>query len=150
MAPIICKKRAINGRLCSYNPCHRSIRMTSLDIGIHIGGAVTALVLGGVVLTMPKGTPRHKLMGRIWVTLMVVVALGSFRIRGLGEAYGFSWIHILSVNTLIWMTFSIIMIRHGRRRAHFIAMIGCYIGILVAGIFTLDPDRRIGAFLFGG
>ena len=33
-------------------------------IGIHIVAAVSAMGLGIAVLAMPKGTPRHKLMGR--------------------------------------------------------------------------------------
>ncbi len=118
-------------------------------IALHIVAAVSALCLGTVVLASPKGTPRHKLMGRIWVTLMVFVAVGSFSIRSLDHAGGLSWIHLLSVLTLISLVYAIIMIRRGNRRAHFSAMLGSFIGILVAGIFTLNPGRIIGSFFFG-
>lgn len=119
-------------------------------IGFHIGAALSALILGIVVLSSPKGTKRHKLLGRIWVVVMSVVAVGSFSIRGLGEDGGMSWIHGLSIFTLIAMVYSIYMIRRGNRRAHFSAMIGCLIGVIVAGLFTLDTDRIIGGFFFGG
>ena len=119
-------------------------------IGIHIVAALSALTLGIVVLSLPKGTKRHKLLGRIWVVVMSVVAIGSFSIRGLGEHGGLSWIHGLSIFTLIAMVYSIYMIRKGNRRAHFSAMIGSFIGVIVAGLFTLDPDRIIGGFFFGG
>ncbi len=119
-------------------------------IGIHIAAAVSALILGIVVLSSSKGTKRHKLLGRIWVVVMSVVAVGSFSIRDLGDGGGMSWIHGLSVITLISMVYAIYMIRRGNRRAHFSAMIGCFIGIIVAGLFTLNPNRIIGGFFFGG
>lgn len=118
-------------------------------IGIHIVAAVSAMGLGIAVLAMPKGTPRHKLMGRTWVVLMAVVAIGSFSIKTL-DGDSFSPIHVLSVITLVSMTYSIYMIRRGNRRAHVAAMIGCFIGAVVAGAFTLHPDRIIGGFFFGG
>lgn len=124
--------------------------MTPLDIGIHIAGAICALLLGIAVLSMPKGTPRHKLIGRTWVVLMTIVALGSFRLHGISAEGGFSGIHLLSTFTLISMAYAIFMIRRGHRRRHFMAMIGCFVGLIVAGIFTLDSDRIIGNFFFGG
>ena len=122
----------------------------TLMIALHIVAAVSSLILGIVVLSMPKGTPLHKLLGRIWVTIMAFVAAGSFSIRGLGEDGGLSWIHLLSAITLVSLVYAVIMIRRGNRRAHFSAMIGSFIGVQVAGIFTLAPDRIIGSFLFGG
>ncbi len=122
----------------------------TLMIGLHIIAAVSAVVIGIFILSMTKGTPRHKLLGRIWVTIMAFVALGSFSIRGLGEDGGFSWIHLLSTFTLLSLAYAVIMIRRGNRRAHFSAMIGSFMGVLIAGIFTLNPDRIIGSFFFGG
>ena len=123
--------------------------MSQLDVGVHIAGALLAVVLGGVILAMPKGTARHKLMGRIWVGVMVVVAAGSFRLHGLNASGGFSGIHFLSIFTLVSMAYAIYMIRRGNKIAHFSAMIGCLIGLILAGVFTLSPDRIIGGFLFG-
>jgi len=54
-------------------------------IALHLSSALLALLLGAVVLSSPKGTRRHELLGRAWVALMVVVAVSSFWI-------GFSWI----------------------------------------------------------
>lgn len=115
----------------------------------HIATALVAVLLGIAILAMPKGTSRHKLMGRIWVALMTIVAVGSFSIKAL-DGDSFSPIHVLSVITLVSMTYSIYMIRRGNRRAHVAAMIGCFIGAVVAGSFTLHPDRIIGGFFFGG
>jgi len=121
-----------------------------LLITLHIIAAVAALVIGMIVLLSPKGTPKHKFLGRLWVTAMTFVAVGSFGIRSLEHDGGFSWIHFLSIFTLGAMLFAIINIRQGRIRAHYSAMIGSFIGAILAGIFTLDPDRIIGSFFFGG
>ena len=118
-------------------------------IGVHIVAAVGAVGLGITILSLPKGTPRHKMIGRMWVALMTIVAVGSFWIKGLaGE--GFSFIHGLSIFTLVSMIYAIFMIRRGNRRAHFSAMIGCFVGAVIAGLLTLSPDRMIGGFFFGG
>ncbi len=117
-------------------------------IGSHIVFALASVILGAVLLLMPKGTPRHKLIGRIWVSMMALVAIGSFAIHDLNPG-GLSWIHVLSAFTLMSMAFAIIMIRKGHRRAHFSSMIGSFIGLVVAGIFTLLPNRIIGGFFFG-
>lgn len=116
-------------------------------IDIHIAAALTAFILGITVLVMPKGTSRHRLLGRTWVSCMAVVAFGSLPIRTLDPDLGMSWIHLLSVVTIISIAFAVFSIRNGRRRAHMAAMIGSFCGLVIAGLFTLDPDRHIGAFL---
>lgn len=121
--------------------------MTAL-IGIHVAFALAALLIGITVLALPKGTSRHKLLGRIWVTAMSVVAIGSFQIRELNPDGSLSWIHILSIVTIVSMANAVYAIRRNRRRAHVSAMIGSMAGLVIAGAFTLDPDRVIGGFLF--
>ena len=121
--------------------------MYALMVGTHIAFAIGAVILGIFVLSMTKGTPRHKLMGRIWVGMMTLVAIGSFSLRDLNHGE-FSAIHALSAFTLLSMVYAIIMIRRGNRRAHFLAMIGCFIGAVIAGVFTLNPERLIGSFFF--
>ena len=49
-------------------------------VAIHLAVALCALLIGGVVLRLRKETARHKLIGRVWVALMLVVAVGSFLI----------------------------------------------------------------------
>ncbi|MDE0310306.1 MAG: DUF2306 domain-containing protein [Acidiferrobacterales bacterium] len=119
-------------------------------IGVHIAAAVGAVLLGTVILSSSKGTRRHKLLGRIWVVLMSVTAIGSFNIRDLSGDGDLSWIHALSAFTMISMVYAVYMIRQGNRRAHLSAMIGCLIGALVAGALTFHPSRIIGGFFFTG
>ncbi len=117
-------------------------------IAIHTAFALFALVLGIAILSLPKGTSRHRLMGRLWVGAMAVVAIGSFQIRELNPG-GLSWIHGLSAFTIISIAFAIVSIRKGKRSAHMSAMIGTFIGLTIAGAFTLAPGRLLGGFLFG-
>jgi uncharacterized membrane protein len=107
----------------------------------HLTAALLALVLGGVMLALPKGTRRHKLLGRLWVGLMVFVAVSSFWI-------GFSWIHLLSVWTLISLACALWFIRRGNVRAHRGFMIGTYLGLVGAGLGALAPGRMLYLFLF--
>ncbi len=119
-------------------------------VGVHLAFALFALAIGISVLVQQKGTPRHKLLGRIWVGAMAIVAIGSFQIRELNPDGGLSIIHAISAFTILAVIYAIYSIRKGRRRAHMSAMIGSLAGVVVAGLFTLDPHRVVGSFLFGG
>jgi uncharacterized membrane protein len=119
-------------------------------IALHTVVALTALIVGIAILLRPKGTAAHKLTGRIWVGAMAITAVTSFWIQELRHGAGFSWIHILSIVTLIGLARAIYAIRHGNVRSHQRAMIGAFAGVLIAGAFTLLPNRIIGGWIFGG
>jgi uncharacterized membrane protein len=71
----------------------------------------------------------------------------SFAIRGPG---GFSWIHGLSVFTLVALTSGVVAARAHRVKAHRQTMISLYVGALViTGLFTLLPGRLLGSALWG-
>ena len=74
---------------------------SSAAIQIHVVTAVLALFIGAILLLARKGTGSHRLLGRVWIGLMVTTALSSFFIHSLRLYFGFSPIHILSVLTLI-------------------------------------------------
>ena len=117
---------------------------------LHLGAALFALVLGIVNLASAKGTPRHRAIGWIWIAAMLAVTLPSFGLRGL-NGDGFSWIHGLTVITLVFMVGAVVAIRRGRVRAHKQMMLGMMSGLTIAGIFTLMPGRFLGDLLiFGG
>ena len=107
----------------------------------HIAAAGGALVFGAATLAMRKGTPTHKLFGRVWVTLMAVTALVSFGIRSNGS---FSWIHLLSIFTLFALAASIYAAVRGNVQRHQRAMISIYTSLVITGAFTLLPGRLLG------
>jgi uncharacterized membrane protein len=120
-------------------------RLTPL-IAFHISTAFLALGLGAAMFARSKGTASHRLMGRIWVASLAATALGSFWIQRGG---GFSWIHLLSAWTLFGLAMALHHARRGQIQAHRGWMIGLYLGLAIAGIFTLLPSRLLGSLLFG-
>jgi len=115
-------------------------------IALHLATALVALLVGLAILARTKGTAAHKALGRVWVGAIAVTALVSFAIRGDGD---FSWIHALSVWSLISIAMGIAAIRRGNVRGHRVWMLSLYAGTAVAGAFTLLPSRLLGKFFFG-
>ena len=123
----------------------------SLPIQIHVLTVVPAAVLGAWLLAGPKGTPRHRLLGRIWMGLMVASAVSSFFIHTLRLVGPFSPIHLLSVLVIVGAFQAIRAARRGDIAAHRRAVKGMYLGGIVgAGLFTVLPGRIMNAVLFRG
>ena len=116
-------------------------------IAIHLATVIPALPLGAWVLWSRKGTPAHKLGGRIWALLMVITAIDSFWIRELTGGIG--PIHIFSVITLVSIPRGIYFARIGNIPGHISAMRGVYIGLVIAGLFAAMPGRLIFATVAG-
>ncbi|SOC85053.1 Uncharacterized membrane protein [Ensifer adhaerens] len=123
----------------------------SFAVQFHVLTVMPAAFLGAYVLLTRKGTPRHKLLGRIWMSLMVLTALSTFFIHQIRVWGDFSPIHILSVVVITSCGLAIWHIRRGNVRAHKTALISAYIGgIFGAGLFTFWPGRLMNEMLLGG
>jgi uncharacterized membrane protein len=120
--------------------------MTPLSAAVifHLVTALPAMVLGAFVLWRKKGTFLHKFLGRLWVALMLMTAVGSFGIKSSGQ---FSWIHILSVVTIVSIVAGLAAIRRHQRERHRRCMQGAYIGLMIAFVFTLAPSRFLGQWM---
>ncbi len=112
----------------------------------HFLTAAAAVVLGLVNLASAKGTPRHRFIGWCWMGVMTFVTVSSFWIRELNDG-DFSWIHLLTIWTMISMAAAILSIRRGRVRVHALFMAGTMIGALVAGALAMMPGRFISEIL---
>lgn len=120
-------------------------------IQIHVAAAIAAFVLGGVVLFRRKGDRPHRLGGRAWVGLMLVVALSSFFIHEIRLWGDWSPIHLLSIATLFSLAYGVAKIRRGNVNAHRRTMQATYGGaLIVAGLFTFLPGRIMHEVVFGG
>ncbi|NLR96679.1 DUF2306 domain-containing protein [Rhizobium sp. P38BS-XIX] len=118
---------------------------------IHVAAVVPAALLGAYLLLMPKGTPLHRLLGKIWLILMVVTALSSFFIHQINLFYGFSPIHLLSVFVLFGCWGAIANARKHDIAAHKRIVRSLYFGGIVgAGVFTLLPGRIMNKVVFHG
>lgn len=122
-----------------------------LAVQIHVATVVPAAFLGAFIFLARKGTPRHRLLGRIWLSLMVVTALSTFFIHTIRAWGEFSPIHILSVVVIVSSALAIHHARKGNIRAHKSTLISIYIaGIFGAGAFTFWPGRLMNRVFLGG
>ena len=121
----------------------------SAVIAVHIVAASLSVILGSTVLLMEKGSARHRLLGRIWGLGMLVAALSSFWIRALSPGH-FSWVHGLSLLTLVGLVRAIWAIRHGNVRSHVATVRGLFVGLVLAGVAALiTPHRLLNVVLTG-
>lgn len=118
-------------------------------LALHAALALFCLLLGAAVLLRRKGTASHKLLGRIWVAAMVGVAVSSFWIFEIRRGAGPSWIHLLSIWTLISLALAVWFIRRGNVRAHKAFMVGTFLGLAGAGLGAMAPGRAPSRWLWG-
>src|SRR5258705_12735396 len=75
----------------------------SPGIQLHAYAAMGAFVLGAMQLARPKGTLSHRIVGSIWVLLMLVVSISAFFIHQLRIWGPWSPIHLLALFTLVML-----------------------------------------------
>jgi len=124
-------------------------------IAVHMTAAIGAIVTGPVALWARKGAlqrPKlHRAFGYAWVTLMVATALSAIfiKVSGLPNISGYTPIHILIPVTLAGLVFAFYALAKGDIRRHRQTMQRLYFGAcIVAGMFTLAPQRLIGHFVW--
>ena len=146
--------RSILGMLNTTN-MHFRINLTPIleapsIVQMHVLGAVTAFMVGFVLLLSPKGFKLHKTLGWTWVVAMGITAASSFFMTGLNGAY-YSPIHMLSALTAVGLPFGLMAIRKRNVAAHSKQMTGMYLGGMgVAGLFSFLPGRLMFSLFFGG
>jgi len=121
----------------------------STVIQIHLVTALAALVFGIIMWTRPKGTASHKLIGRLFVAMMVITAISAYFIRSLGNG-SFSPIHIFVPITLIGSYFIVASIRKGDLKAHKKHVRNMFFAaLLIPGAFSFMPGRTMYMLFFG-
>jgi len=109
-------------------------------ITLHAVAATYVLLLGPLQILRRRRDLAHRIVGLSWLTAMVTVCLSSFWIA----PDGFSWLHGLSIWTLVCMAAAIAGIRRGSVPVHRGFMVGSYLGTLTAFAFAaLIPARLI-------
>lgn len=137
---------AVGRGLLGYAPDHPNIR--HLAVIIHVSTVLPAIPLGGFLLLAPKGTPMHKILGKIWVALMVTTACSAIFIQTGGS---FSFIHIFVPMTL-WASYKLIATaRRGDMKGHKKEILSLYLGaLMIPGIVSFAlPGRLMNVWLFG-
>ncbi len=110
----------------------------------HVVAAFTSVLLGGLqVWRTPKGDSRHRVLGRVWVAVILWTAITSFWVRHINDG-AFSWLHVLSVVTLVTVSLGVLNARLGRIPAHRGNMVGSWLGAVGAMVAAVAvPDRMI-------
>jgi len=122
----------------------------SASIQVHVAAAVAALALTVPQLALPKGRAVHRRLGYAWAAAMLLVAASSFLIHAKRTFGPFSWIHLLSVLTLVMVPLGIARARRGQVGAHRWTMLSLVLfALLVTGLFTLWWGRIMHAVVLG-
>ncbi|MGO3314554.1 MAG: DUF2306 domain-containing protein [Brachybacterium tyrofermentans] len=109
-------------------------------IFVHALAALYVLLLGPLQILRRRRDRAHRMLGTTWVVAILVVCGSSFGIM----PNGFSWLHGLSLWTLLCMVLAIAAIRRGNVPTHRGFMVGSYLGTLTAFAFAaLVPTRLI-------
>ena len=120
---------------------------------IHLTLIIPAFLIATWQLLRPKGTPPHRMLGRIYMVLMLITGVLTLLMpaRVGARFFGhFGFIHLFSVLTLYAVPKSWLAIRRGDVRGHARGMILLYVGgLLIAGGFAFTPGRLLHSWLFG-
>ena len=120
-------------------------------IPFHALSATAAIGLGAAQLTMRKGGSMHRLMGRLWLGLMALVATSSFFIHEINLWGRYSPIHLLSLWTLISIGLTVYYARFGNITRHRqFATTFYWLALILTGFFTLLPGRIMYEVLLAG
>jgi uncharacterized membrane protein len=128
--------------------------MTYLQIVfLHLATVLPAFVLGTWLLFNRKGTPHHRLLGKIYMLLMLITAFTALFLPALvGPKIlnHFGFIHLFSLLTIYTVPTAYLAARRGDVPAHRSSMIWLYVGgLIIAGTFAFGPGRLLNRWLFG-
>jgi len=122
----------------------------------HLLAMVAIMAITVPMLLQPKGTTRHRLLGRSWAALMFGNALLTLCFNAGSSAPGgvfagdISPIHAISLFVLVMVPVAVLRARRHDVRGHEGTIRGLVIGsLLVAGFFTLPFGRTMGTWLLG-
>jgi uncharacterized membrane protein len=117
-----------------------------LAFGVHLASVLPAIPLGLYVLLTRKDGTRQRMLGKLWMALMVSGALSALFIRHANYG-GFSWIHIFVPVTVLA---AIASARAGRISQHCRRVIAMYLDTLIVPVlFAFAPGRVMWTWTFG-
>ena len=122
-----------------------------LIIQFHLLVAFIAIAGGVAQFMLKKGTSTHKIIGRLWVLAMGLVAVSGLFIHEIRMFGGFSPFHFLSLLTLFFLYMGVRAAQKKQIRRHQRIMFYTYfLGLIVAGFFNLWPGRLMHHILLAG
>lgn len=116
-------------------------------IYFHLITVMPALLIGTYIMLQPKGTPPHRLLGKIYMSLLMITAIASFFLQaqvGPKLFNHFGYIHLLSVLTVYAVPMAYITARQRKIKRHKRLMALTYAGaIVLAALFALLTPGRV-------
>jgi len=127
--------------------------MTYLQLAsAHLATVFPAFLIATYLLLNRKGTPIHRLLGKIYMVLMLVTATFTlFMSAKVGPTLlgHFGFIHLFSALVFFSVPSAYFAAKRGDVKTHKGRMVGLYIGgLLIAGSFAFMPGRLIYTLLF--
>ncbi|MEO6580730.1 MAG: DUF2306 domain-containing protein [Sphingomicrobium sp.] len=124
-------------------------RVRNVALATHLLTVIPAIPLGTYVILSRKGGARHKLLGKIWLSLMFVTAIATIFIRNINDGR-FSWIHFFTLLTFVAVPQVIVSARQRKFQEHKKHVRNFFIGALViAGVTAFAPGRTMWQWAFG-
>lgn len=127
--------------------------MTYLQlVYLHLATVLPAFLIGTWLLLNRKGTPHHRLLGKVYMVLMLTTAVTALFIPALlGPRLWnhFGFIHLFSLLTIYTVPTAYLAARRHDVTTHRSSMIWLYIGgLVIAGAFAFGPGRLLNRWLF--
>ena len=120
---------------------------------LHLATVLPAFGIGAFQLVRRKGTRNHRVLGRIYMLLMLATGFITLSMPakvGPQFFHHFGFIHFFSFLAIFGVPLAYFAARRGYIRAHRFAMLSLYLGgILIAGAFAFSPGRMLHKWLFG-
>jgi len=118
----------------------------------HLISIALAFLIGTFLLMSRKGTHPHKLLGKVYMLLMLFTTLVTlFMSAEIGPTLfnHFGFIHLLSLLVLYLVPSAYVAVRKKNIVRHRRNMIGLYVGsIIFAGALAFSPGRLLHSWLF--
>jgi uncharacterized membrane protein len=119
---------------------------------LHLATIAPAFLIGTFLLLNPKGTPWHRMLGKVYMVLMLLTAVITLSMParvGPQFLHHFGFIHLFSVMVIWTVPVAYLAARRGDIKTHRSNMLGMYIGgLLIAGSFAFMPGRLLHHWLF--
>lgn len=118
-------------------------------IKIHLFTALTALVLGGILMTVRKGRTFHRVAGWVWVSLVLTTAGATLFITSLNHGR-WSILHLFTGWVLLVLPLAVMWAKRHEVARHRKTMMGLFYGGFAVNLFiALIPGRTLWMMFLG-
>lgn len=116
---------------------------------LHILAAAGAISLGAIAMLSRKGQTFHRVIGWLWVGLMMTIAVSSLFISGINGGR-WSFLHLFAGWVIVFCPLALLAARyHHVARHRALMMLMFYGSLLVTGALAFLPGRLMWRLFFG-